>query len=45
MDGQRFIRDMVQGPVPDARALGVQLAEKLLARGGASILNDIYGKA
>jgi len=45
VDGQRFIRDMVQGPVPDARALGVQLAEKLLARGGAPILNDIYGKA
>jgi len=45
VDGQRFIRDMVQGPVPDACALGVQLAEKLLARGGAPILNDIYGKA
>jgi hydroxymethylbilane synthase len=45
VDGQRFIRDLVQGPVPDARALGVQLAEKLLARGGAPILNEIYGKA
>ena len=44
VDGRRFIRDMVQGPVPDARALGVQLAEKLLARGGAPILNEIYGK-
>jgi len=45
VDGQQFIRDTVQGPVPDARALGVQLAEKLLARGGAPILNEIYGKA
>ena len=45
VDGQRFIRDMVQGPVSDARALGVQLAEKLLAAGGAPILNEIYGRA
>lgn len=44
VDGARFIRDMVQGPVADAHVLGVQLAEKLLARGGAPILNEIYGK-
>lgn len=45
VNGQRFIRDMVQGPVSESRALGVRLAEKLLAGGGAPILDEIYGNA
>jgi len=45
VDGRRLIRDMIQGPVSDARALGMRLAEKLLAQGGDSILSEIYGKA
>jgi hydroxymethylbilane synthase len=45
VDGQRLLRERIQGPSSEARALGVQLAERLLARGGDMILNDIYGKA
>ncbi|MBI4400170.1 MAG: hydroxymethylbilane synthase [Nitrospirae bacterium] len=45
VDGRRLIRDTIQGPTLEARILGVQLAEKLLARGGDAILNEIYGKA
>ena len=45
VDGRRLIRDMIQGPVSDARALGMRLAEKLLAQGGDLILSEIYGKA
>ena len=45
VDGRRLIRDMIQGPVSDARALGMRLAEQLLAQGGDSILSEIYGKA
>lgn len=45
VDGRRLIRDMIQGPVSDARALGMRLAEQLLAQGGDLILSEIYGKA
>ncbi|MGH7232240.1 MAG: hydroxymethylbilane synthase [Nitrospiraceae bacterium] len=45
LDGRQIIRDTVHGPAADAYALGVQLAEKLLANGGESILGDIYGRA
>ena len=43
LDGKTIIRDHVQGTIGDAHALGVQLAERLLARGGDKILRDIYG--
>ncbi len=43
VDGQRLIRDTIQGPASEAQDLGTQLAEKLLAQGGDRILNEIYG--
>lgn len=45
VDGKTLIRDRVQGPEREAHALGVQLAERLLARGGDKILREIYGTA
>jgi hydroxymethylbilane synthase len=41
VDGKEVIRDCVQGT--DPRSVGVQLAERLLARGGERILQAIYG--
>jgi hydroxymethylbilane synthase len=43
IDGTTIIRDRIQGSSQDAHTLGVQLAERLLARGGDKILRDIYG--
>jgi len=43
VNGSRLIRDTIQGPVAEAQTLGVQLAERLLERGGAEILRDMYG--
>jgi hydroxymethylbilane synthase len=43
VDGKTVIRDHVEGTREDAYALGVQLAERLLARGGDTILREIYG--
>ena len=43
IDGKAIIRDHVQGNSSDAHALGVQLAERLLARGADQILREIYG--
>jgi hydroxymethylbilane synthase len=45
VDGKTVLRDRVQGSSQEAQALGVQLAERLLARGGDKILRDIYGTA
>ncbi len=43
VDGKTVIRDQIQGTRQQAHLLGVQLAERLLARGGDRILQDIYG--
>jgi hydroxymethylbilane synthase len=43
VDGQRLVRDTIQGPASEAQSLGSQLAEKLLAQGGDRILHEIYG--
>jgi len=43
IDGKTVIRDRVQGKSQEAHKLGVQLAERLLARGGDKILREIYG--
>ncbi len=43
VDGKTVIRDRVQGRSQEAHELGVQLAERLLARGGNKILREIYG--
>ena len=45
VDGKTVIRDRVQGKSQEAHALGVQLAERLLSRGGDKILREVYGTA
>lgn len=45
VDGRRLLRERIEGPRADAKALGVQLAERLLAKGGDKILSEMYGKA
>jgi hydroxymethylbilane synthase len=42
-DGRTLVRDAVAGSASDARALGIRLAEQLLAAGGDVILRDLYG--
>ncbi|MCS6896834.1 MAG: hydroxymethylbilane synthase, partial [Nitrospira sp.] len=43
LDGKTVVRDQIEGAGGQASALGVKLAERLLAKGGAQILRDIYG--
>ena len=45
VDGKEVIRDRVKGTVDDPFSVGVQLAERLLARGGGRILQAIYRTA
>jgi hydroxymethylbilane synthase len=45
VDGKEVIRDRVHGTTDDPESLGVQLAERLLSRGGDRILRTIYGTA
>lgn len=42
VDGTRLLRDTMEGPASQAKNLGVQVAERLLARGGDEILAQIY---
>jgi hydroxymethylbilane synthase len=42
-DGSRLARDEIQGPATDAARLGMALAERLLAAGGAAILAEVRG--
>ena len=45
IDGKEVIRDRVTGSADDPHSMGVQLAERLLSRGGDRILQSIYGTA
>jgi len=45
VDGKEIIRDRVTGSADDPHSMGVQLAERLLTRGGDRILQAIYGTA
>ncbi len=45
VDGKTVLRDRSEGTAQQAHALGVQLAERLLTRGGDKILREIYGSA
>jgi len=45
VDGKTILREEITGKTAEAHALGVQLAERLLARGGDKILREIYGRA
>ncbi|RUM60698.1 MAG: hydroxymethylbilane synthase [Persephonella sp.] len=42
LDGTKFIKDYVEGDIKKYKNLGIQLAEKLLSRGGEEILKEIY---
>jgi hydroxymethylbilane synthase len=44
LDGARIIRGERRGPVAEARALGVALADELLGKGAADILKEAEGK-
>ncbi len=44
-DGSRIIRGSAQGNVADPEAIGVALAEQLLARGAKEILDEVYRAA
>lgn len=44
-DGTQVIRDSIKGSVEEAEALGIALAEKLLAQGAGEILNAVYAQA
>jgi hydroxymethylbilane synthase len=43
-DGTRILRGDVRGPASDGEAMGIQLAERLLAEGADEILNRVYGR-
>lgn len=43
VDGKDLIRDTVEGNIEDSESIGIQLGERLLARGGNTILRAIYG--
>jgi len=44
-DGSEIVRGSAHGTVADPEALGVQLAEQLLARGAKEILDEVYRAA
>ena len=44
VDGHRLIQGSSEGPIGDAKKIGVALAERLLSQGGREILKEIYEK-
>jgi len=42
VDGKTLLEDQVKGSIDDAEALGIELAEKLLAAGAREILQEVY---
>jgi len=44
VSGDRIIKDFVEAPVKEGQAAGVELAEKLLSKGAAGILREVYGR-
>jgi hydroxymethylbilane synthase len=42
LDGQRLIRDQVNGPQEDPEALGITLARRLREQGAGPILEEIF---
>ncbi len=44
-DGTQLLRAEGRAPAEQAEALGVQVAEALLAQGAAQILKAVYGEA
>jgi hydroxymethylbilane synthase len=45
VDGQRYVREKLSGPLADSEKMGVELAARLLVAGGKPILDEIYGTA
>jgi hydroxymethylbilane synthase len=43
VDGKELIRDSIEGTIEDPESIGIQLADRLLARGADRILQAIYG--
>lgn len=43
-DGTKVLRDEIRGPARDAEALGIQLADRLLAAGADTILAEVYAE-
>jgi len=43
VDGKEVLRDSAEGTIEDPESIGIQLAERLLGRGGDRILHAIYG--
>jgi len=43
VDGKELYRETADGTIEDPESIGIQLAERLLARGGDRILRAIYG--
>ena len=41
LDGTTILRDTIKGSVDDSKALGIQLAEKLLQQGAGKILEQL----
>lgn len=41
-DGEKMLRDEISGSVDDAEAMGIELADRLLAAGADKILADVY---
>lgn len=44
-DGSRLLQGEIRGPAATGEAMGVQLAERLLADGADEILRKVYGRA
>ena len=42
LSGEQILEEKVQGSVNDAKALGIELAERLLAAGADEILREVY---
>ena len=45
VDGSVLLRETIRGPVGEHETLGVELAERLLKKGGRRILENILGRA
>lgn len=43
-DGTKVLRDEITGPASEAEALGIQLADRLLAAGADTILAEVYAE-
>lgn len=41
IDGSKFIRDRIEGPLAEAEELGIKLADRMLDAGGKEILADV----